>query len=976
VGRGVRGRGLKMQRPNQPKLVGRAQALAELEHERIRSAGSEFRCVLLSADAGLGKTRLATEMLARNERRLLSLSARAYPFGEAASFGLWAEALEGHLRTLPREELEPMCGPFIDDLAALLGSVAAIRGSAPALEPPRLRLLEGLTELLRNLSRRSPLGLFLDDMHLSDPSSWETLHHVARKLPRSAILVVVAVRPGEIQAQPFGMEVLAALEKDGRLRRVSVDPLEHRDLEYLAEAFFGQIPSVTLVDWLAQRSRGNPLFAIGLLQALGDESADPSPPDLRSVPADLVARVRAGLNRLGSDDLATLETLALVGRRVDIKEVGPLSNQPIAKLAPRLDSLVQSRLLTEVSRPDGVWYEIAHPLVQDTIYQSIPAGRRLLLHRQVARGLVALRKPAQAVNHFIRSAEPGDDEAVSALCHALAESEKRGAYREAVGILAGLVELLPAADSRWLDVLDAMSLNSVWLVDPRLDTSPEMAARALREIEAVLEGSGDPARLAAVKFRISHLLAWGTGELEAAARTAGEAVALFDRVGDTSGSLAARAHLALVNVFSGGLETHKPESETVAEAARDVGDDYARIQALLGVGLAATWSGRFGEASRPLQASIDLAGADPRRRRLLSYSLGLAACCAATAGRIEDAFDLLSRARIDDPDYHTGVLPDWATWIHWLAGNYGGALRASREGASWTLGGMSRRRGLGMSFAALACLEMGDLTQAGLCIAKVRELYGERRFFWFSEIRYWAEANMQWRSGDAAGAVDFLDQAARRVTEASAPFGAFVLADLCEAAALERQADSARRASQHLAEIAAQTDADLYRGLASIGAAWALLATGDSEAAREQAVYALGFLSGSGAMGFTARAHEVLGRALALTDHDAAVKALETATATYAECEALWRRDRTLEMLRRLGPAGRKSAIRLVGPESLTRREREIAQLAAKGHSSAAIASRLSIADRTVEWHLSNVYAKLAVDSRHDLARKFAQLFL
>ena len=128
--------------PRRSTLVGRDAEIDELEREYGRAAGGEFRAVLLVADPGRGKTRLGRELLARRRGRALALSARAYPLGQTAAFGLWSEALEGISR--PPLGGCDLRGGFADDLATLIRSVAAVQGSAARREPPRLRLLEGL----------------------------------------------------------------------------------------------------------------------------------------------------------------------------------------------------------------------------------------------------------------------------------------------------------------------------------------------------------------------------------------------------------------------------------------------------------------------------------------------------------------------------------------------------------------------------------------------------------------------------------------------------------------------------------------------------------------------------------------------------------------------------------------------------------------------------------------------------------------
>jgi predicted ATPase len=109
-------------------MLGRDSQLAVLDGERQRAAAGEFRCVLLSGDPGVGKTRLASEFLARQERSSPILQARAYPFSSTASFGLWAEALDRYLRTFSNEDVSRLCGGFLDDLAGLVRSVARARG--------------------------------------------------------------------------------------------------------------------------------------------------------------------------------------------------------------------------------------------------------------------------------------------------------------------------------------------------------------------------------------------------------------------------------------------------------------------------------------------------------------------------------------------------------------------------------------------------------------------------------------------------------------------------------------------------------------------------------------------------------------------------------------------------------------------------------------------------------------------------------
>src|SRR5205823_9176986 len=132
---------------------------------------------------------------ARHARTVTVLSARAHVLGATTAFGLWAEALERHLRTLPADQITGLCQGFLDDLATLLRSVAAVRGRAPDGDVPRARLLEGLAVVLTHLALASPVVLILDDLHLADTSSLEALHYVVRSCATVPLLVLATARP-------------------------------------------------------------------------------------------------------------------------------------------------------------------------------------------------------------------------------------------------------------------------------------------------------------------------------------------------------------------------------------------------------------------------------------------------------------------------------------------------------------------------------------------------------------------------------------------------------------------------------------------------------------------------------------------------------------------------------------------------------------------------------------------------------------
>jgi DNA-binding CsgD family transcriptional regulator len=929
--------------------------------------------VLVLADAGLGKTRLTSELLARHRRTTIGLSARSFPLGGTNPFALWAEALESHLRTLTAEEVGAVCGGFTDDLAGLCRSVAAARGGAPGAEVPRTRLLEGVAVAVGNLAAQAPVVAVLDDAHLADASSWEALHYLARNAPTSPVLLVVTARPGELSAP--AAEVLAGLDREGRLARLTLDPLESDGLRALAEALLGEPPPPALVDWLTDRSRGNPLYTLGLLGALLEEDADLSAPDLRHLPEALTDQVASRLGHLDEPSLATLEVLAVVGRAVELGDVVRLSGRPLDRLSEILDRLVHLRLVVESEHPQPT-YEIAHPLMTETIYQRISGARRVALHRLVGRALLAGGRLAEAAAHFARSAEPGDPEAVEVLRQAVGQAEEAGAHREALAVLSSLVALMPPGDERWQGVVDAMSLRAEWVVDHRAEIHAAEGVEAMRAIDAVLAAVPDPARQAGVKFRLANFCAWGTGELEEAEQSARAAMELFEAAGDVAGALLARNELAWVMGLRGELDALESGATQVLAAAEAEGLPFVVVQALIALGYAAAHRGRFGPAEIQYRRALELARAGEMRHQQ-SRVLAHLALTLALEGRLADSLPLLAEGVAVDPAYRDSLVLEFGAVVHWLAGDFPAALVCAREALAWNPAGVSRRRGIGVVFGALAAAETGDLPEAHRFAEAARHAFGDRDWSYLRHYCDYVEGFLAAREGRATEALGALERAAAGIPRSQAwPYLAFVLVDLAELAAASGEREQSAAAAHAMAELAERTGCDFHRGLAALAGAWGQLAAGNDEAAVGAAREATKLMEGTGVRAFSARAAEVLGRALGPQERTAAVGALEQAACAFETASTPWRYQRTLEVLRSLGGTGRRAAAAVSGPGSLTRREREVARLAARGQSAREIAAQLFIGERTVETHLANAYAKLGVTSKLDLVRHAVELGL
>jgi DNA-binding CsgD family transcriptional regulator len=815
----------------------------------------------------------------------------------------------------------------------------------------------------------------LDDVHLADASSWEALQYLANNLAESRLLVVVAARPAELSEHELASRVLIGLDQEGFLTRLDLKPLDMEALSELTQAVVGQAPPPVLVDWLGQRSRGNPLFTIGLLRALEEEGADLTSPQLHRVPEALADRVTQRLKGLDEPARAVIEVLSVLGRRVELGELAELGTLTSEALGCVLEQLVRSGLVSEDERGAELTYEISHPLIQEAIYESIGRARRRPLHRRIGRAMLTAGRLGEAARHYAASAEPGDAEAVDALCDALRQAEGRAAYRESLTILGSIVNILAGDDQRWLRVADAITWKAEWVIDHRADAHALLGIEALRAIDKALAHSADSSRRAAVKLRLGTFLSWGTGELDEAERALLEAGGLFAAAGEQTQAMLARLELAFLAGMKGRLVGWIEEARSVAEIAEAEGDRLALMHSVgRGIGFGAWYVGSFGESEAAFHRALAIATEDGKAY-FQTLCLGGLALTLAMAGRVHEALPLLAQAKAVNAEWRDSLLLEYQAMAHWLAGDFHSALHSAEESAAWNPTGLSRRRGIGLAFAVLSAIETGQLAEARHHLARAEAAYGGRDWFFYRPYFAYAGAVLAWRAGDGTDALARLRRAASEIAATRAtPFAALAFLDLTEMAAEADRADMAQEAAARLEELAAGLDSDLYRALAALASSWTALASGAPARGAGPARRAVDLLAPTGCRAFSGRATDALGRALSEGDRPGAVTALEQAVSLFEACGATGRRDRSLERLRQLGAPGRRAAGALSGPASLTRRERQVARLAAQGHTVRQIGERLYISERTVETHLSAVYAKLGVASKTELVSRAAEL--
>lgn len=372
-----------------PVLVGREADLAALG-EVIREVGvGSGRTVLLSGEAGVGKTRLIGALCAR-----------------ATSDG-FAHVLQG--ACFERDRSLPYA-PFVDALRALVAGLspvdaagrvgADVAGLLPELGLPpveddplqmRRRVVEGLVALLRRLAAPGPLVWVMEDLHWSDDSSLEAFAILARRLRHEPVLLVGTYRDDEVQ--PGLTALLSELDRARLSSSLCLSPLDRDEVGTMLRALLDlkRPPRAALVQQVFELTDGNPFFVEELLRSMlaGQQPASAGNWDRVYVddvrlPRTIEEAVRRRTGLLGTAARQVVVRAAIMGRRFEFPVLASLTQLDHTALHEAIRELVDVQLVVEESEDQ---FAFRHALTRQAIQAQVLARERRVLHHQVAHAL-------------------------------------------------------------------------------------------------------------------------------------------------------------------------------------------------------------------------------------------------------------------------------------------------------------------------------------------------------------------------------------------------------------------------------------------------------------------------------------------------------------------------------------------------------------------------------------------------------------
>jgi class 3 adenylate cyclase/tetratricopeptide (TPR) repeat protein len=543
-------------------FVGRKVERAELRRFLDQAVRGHGALVMIGGEPGVGKTRLAEELVAEaRQRGLLALIGHCYEMEGATPYIPFVEILKAATRVVPPAALRETLGDSAPEVAKLLPE---LRRLFPDIPPPlelppeqeRYYLFNSMQEFMERSGRAQILLLVLEDLHWVDDSTMLLLQHIAQRLQELPVLIVGTYRDVELDvARPLA-RALRELTRQRLAHRLALKRLPQDAVEAMLRALTEQEPPPSLVQAIYSETEGNPFFVEEVFKHLAEEGKlfdvqgrwrrDLSIDEL-DVPEGIRLVIGQRLERLNEEWRRALTAAAVIGRGFSFELLEALGEVDTDVLLDAVDEAERAHLITAVSDGPDDRFTFAHELIRQTLLSGISLPRRRRLHLRVAEAMElvyarALEEHTADLAHHLYQAGAAADprKTVHYLTLAGESAIAAAAFEEALRYYDSALSLQPTDDRRGrADLLYKRGLAKRSL--GRL----EDAFVDWREALAAHDELGDAEAVGRICHEMSVQLIWAARPEEAMETARHGLMALGERVTVDRCRLLARAGLTL-----------------------------------------------------------------------------------------------------------------------------------------------------------------------------------------------------------------------------------------------------------------------------------------------------------------------------------------------------------------------------------------------------------------------------------------------
>ena len=563
---------LPLQREESSVFVGRDDQMLHLEAMWEAARSGRRRLVFLAGEPGIGKTRLVAEIA-----RLAHGSGATVLFGRCddglgVPYQPFVEALGGYLRQARSPRFGRLAGELVrlvPEVAERTEELAAPLRSDPETE--RYRLFDAVAAWLAGVSADTPVVLVVDDIHWATKPTLLLLTHLIRSAEPLRLLVVAGYRDTELDVTADLADALADLLRQPGVERLRLTGLDEPAVGAFIEAQARQDLGEEGREYAAAlhvETGGNPFFVGQVIRHLSETgtlfrrdgrwTAD-LPPSAVRIPESVRDVIARRLARLPDETREALGVAAVLGDRFELEVLVHAAGEAEIATLRALDPAIAARLVTEAAGPVP-GHRFFHALVRATLYDSLPAARRLELHGRAGEAIETVHAgrldqhlPALA-RHFAGAGSGGRGKALEYAVRAGDQALSQLANDEAASWFERSLELLDAAGaggdkSRRCDLLIGLGEAQRRAGNPAHRQVLLDAARLAQDLD-------DPERLARAALANTRFMfsRWGRVDADRAAVLEAALVAL----GPEDSSLRAKVLGALATELTFSPERERP----------------------------------------------------------------------------------------------------------------------------------------------------------------------------------------------------------------------------------------------------------------------------------------------------------------------------------------------------------------------------------------------------------------------------------
>lgn len=390
----------------QGRLVGRQKEIDLLRQHWQQVQQGQAQLILISGEPGVGKTRLANEMISFSRMHgAIMLRGGCYEYEATVPYLPITEALRDWVHNQPQEQLKEKLGDNASELAKLAPEIESKIGSLnpnPSLSPDqeRLRMFDHVARFLGQLASDRALLLFIDDLHWADQGTLSLVHYLLRRLRNERMMIVGGYREVELDRNHPLAAALVEWNRERLVTRIQLGRLTKEDCARLLASMFEQDEvSPDFTEAIFRETEGNPFFIEEVVKALIDsgqiyrENMEWQRNDVAdlAIPQSIKEAIGRRLSRLSRGSIEVLQYAAILGKVFNFQELMMIYENGSSEVLERenylinaLDDGLDAQLIRAA---EGETFSFTHDKIRETLYKDLNSIRRRRLHQKIAQAI-------------------------------------------------------------------------------------------------------------------------------------------------------------------------------------------------------------------------------------------------------------------------------------------------------------------------------------------------------------------------------------------------------------------------------------------------------------------------------------------------------------------------------------------------------------------------------------------------------------